>query len=508
MNLKESKLFQVKYLGIFYSVFLILYLLSKYNNNPHMNYKLTLPVFILLLIVGISIIAYYSKNYNIDHENIYRLAFIIVLCFGLFNVFLTPIVDVCDETEHFWKSELTSNGDFIPNYVKIPNSNSSGYETIGSLKALYSNTGNTVFQTSWDNEAINYSSTYVSSSFAHNPFYGYLAQGFGIDIAKILDLNNIWMLWLGRLCNLILYSSFCAIAIKKAPIFKIPLLAVACLPLAIYQGASMSIDAFVNGSSLLTIAYFLYMYKREEKSLTWKNILIFFILSMVGGLTKVPYLALSFLIFLVPKIKFKTKNDYLLSRFGILAIIIGTLLWTVGYATPHLTNSWRGSYFIEHHVNAKDQINYLIENPDKITNLILQLPSTVFTVIEGYFSFGNLPPYGSKTLSWLYGIFFIGLSLFYPNNLKISKKTRIGSLVIFLIIYLGIIIIQYLTWCSVGLPYITGIFGRYFIPLLSLIPIFLALNYRKHYKNIDIFILTIILSFIASSILLTVIHYY
>ena len=500
----EFKLKKCYFIIIYFLIILMFSTYSYLGHHPS-DYTFVLIIWCLLLACG-SIIIYFSDS--IDDKNIYRLAFIIIICFGLFNTFLTPVVDVCDESEHFWRSEITSQGVLIPDYVDIPNSNQSGYKTISSLKDLYPNTGLTVFKTDWDDRPINHSTIYTSSAFSQNPFYGYLAQAVGISIAKCLDLNNIWMLWLGRMCNLILYAAICTFAIKKAPILKMPLLMVACLPLAVYQAASLSIDSFVNCSALLTIAYFLFMYDSSEGSLTYKNTIIFFILAIVGGLTKVTYLALIFLIFFVPKINFKDKKDYLFSRLGIVIPIIVSLLWSFGYANRVLENSWRGPYFIKYHVNPKDQINYFISHPRHALNLILELPYSIITVIEGYFSFANLPPYGSKILAWLYAAFFSVVSIFYPINKKIDNKTKLGAFAILLIIYLGNIGVQYLTWCSVGEPHLMGFFGRYFIPLLALVPICLASKFEKDYDGLNTLIITMVLTFLANSIMLTVFNYY
>ena len=119
----------------------------------------------------------------------------------------------------------------------------------------------------------------MTEEFAHklkyyeqNPFYLYLAQAIGIDLAKLLNLNQISMLWAGRLFNLLLYASFTFIAIKKTPILKVPMAVVATFPLAIVQAASFSSDSFIFSFSFIVIAYLLYMYKAKEGSLTKKEI--------------------------------------------------------------------------------------------------------------------------------------------------------------------------------------------------------------------------------------------
>ena len=60
-------------------------------------------------------------------------------------------------------------------------------------------------------------------------------------------MNVIWMLWLGRIFNLILYAGLISLAIKKTPVLKMPMLAVACIPISIYQAASLSIDSIIIG---------------------------------------------------------------------------------------------------------------------------------------------------------------------------------------------------------------------------------------------------------------------
>jgi uncharacterized membrane protein len=112
------------------------------------------------------------------------------------------------------------------------------------------------------------------SAFEQNPFYGYLPQAIGIFIAKLLDLNVVWMLWLARLANLICYAGIVSFAIKKTPCLKMPLIAIACIPVTLYHASSTSIDALIFALGILAIAYFLYLHESAESSLENKHIII------------------------------------------------------------------------------------------------------------------------------------------------------------------------------------------------------------------------------------------
>lgn len=146
---------------------------------------------------------------------------------------------------------------------------------------LFAEIGKTFLDSSTFYMINNQTPAYFVQAFLHNPFYGYLAPGFGIFIARILNLNTIWMLWLGRICNLVLYASITSLAIKKTPILKVPMFFMALIPLAMFQGSSVSIDALINSLGFYTIAYALYLIKSPENSIESKELIIFSIIILL-----------------------------------------------------------------------------------------------------------------------------------------------------------------------------------------------------------------------------------
>ena len=223
-----------KYCILLYLAFLIFFTISFFKYENYASPYFEIGILILVFIIGCFSLYYYGKNEN----NLHKVALIIILLFGITCVFLTPIDDVSDEQEHSIRSEIVSTGQLSTDYIQIPNSTEHGYKTIASLTLLGENTGSNVMKTDVDDSKINLNTTYISSAFSQNPFYSYLPQAIGMLLAKLLDLNAIWLLWLGRLFNLIVYASIISLAIRKTPILKFPMLIVSILPLAIYQAAS------------------------------------------------------------------------------------------------------------------------------------------------------------------------------------------------------------------------------------------------------------------------------
>lgn len=494
------KFFELKNYYIIYLLIIVFFTFSFIQKEDYLSPGFEIFIFFLIFIFGAFSLYYYSKNEN----NLHKVAFVIILLFGITCVFLTPINDVSDGMEHCTRSEIVSSGQISTEYVQIPNSTVYGYLTIKSVDDLIQNSGYNVFNTKVDDEKINYTPAYFNSAFSQNPFYSYLPQGLGFFLAKLLDLNVIWMLWLGRLFNLLFYASVIYFAIKKAPILKFPLLIVSILPLAIFQAASLSVDGMFSCLAILAFSYFLYFYKTPK--IRWVDIGIFYLAIILSGLLKTPFLALSLLIFLVPNEHFENKKQNIISKLAIFIVLAIGIMWS-NYAVNVLPNSWRGEYFAKSHVNSTEQMSYLINNPKFALDRFFETITNFSTVVERFFYFSNSKrEYSSSLLAILYMIFFFVFSLICPLDEKFDVKTRIKGLIIGLIIYYGVVFIQYLTWSSVGLANVyDGVYSRYFMPLLIFVPFVINRDFIEFdKKKILLLSLTIAISFISGMIMLTV----
>ena len=502
MNIKDTavEFLSLKKYYLLYILIIALFSISFLKWEDYLSPGFEIAIFFLVFVIGCLCIYYYTKN----EDNLHKVAFVIIILFGVTCVFLTPINDVSDEQEHFTRSEIVSTGQISTDYVQIPNTTVFGYSTIQSIDDLAKNAGANVFNTKIDDEKINSSEVYLTSAFSQNPFYSYLPQGIGVLIAKLLDLNTIWMLWLGRLFNLILYAGIISLAIRKTPILKFPMLIVSMLPLVIYQAASLSVDGMFSSLAMLAFSYFLYFYKTPK--IRWSDLGIFYLAIILSGLLKAPFLALSLLIFLVPNNHFESRAQNIISKLAILPTLAIGIAWS-SYSSSVLANSWRGEHFISKHVNATEQANYLLSHPmfslERFFNIFSEFPKTV----ERFFCFSNdVRDYSSPLLAVLYMIYFLVFSIIYTLDEKFSVKTRIEGFLIAALIYVGVIGVQYLTWASVAADSVMrGVFSRYFMPLLIFVPFILNTDFTSFDKEkMSLIFLTIALSFITGMIMLTV----
>lgn len=530
MGLNEFKdvLVSSKKYWLFYLILIMVLGLSTvtYKNLSHPGFEL--KTFLIVAVLGVFCIVYYFMH-NSDKE-LYKVAFVIILCFGIITSFIVPICDVSDETEHLARAELTSRGVFIPHWtgedlgvdraynISEPHKGAvynkgAGFESIEALNYLTGQLGKTVYSSPYDTYKIDYDPIIVVSAFEQNPFYGYLPQALGMVVAKLLDLNVIWLMWLGRIFNLIFYAGVISLAVKKAPILKMPLLAVACIPISIYQASSLSIDSMIIGLAILAVGYFLYLYKAEENSLGVREVVLFSALCLILGLCKLPYLAFVFLLLFIPFENFEKGKKiipYIILCIAVVAII--GFMWS-RYSEPTLMHSWRSRLRF---INPTKQMEYIKSHPMFMGKFIAQLFTyNIAKIFYGTFNFFGAAQrihyadsYHLIVAALL--LFLAAVLLAYPKNIKFDLKTRIGALLVVLMIYVGTSVIQLMTWASVGNLNL-GLSARYFVPLFALFPVIGTVHIKKLDRlgdDFDRYAIVFIIGFMAVMILSFATKYY
>lgn len=215
----------------------------------------------------------------------------------------------------------------------------------------------------------------------------------------------------------------------------------------------------------------------------------------------------------MPRENFKDNSSYLVSCVLPFIVLVVCSVWSLTFASGQLAYSYRGDYFITNNINSSAQLNYLISNPSGALSLLGGLFLGLPGVCIGFFKFYHgiwiesiLP------IAILYSLFFIFFSFLYPIDFKLSKKARFVVFVIVALIFVGINVVQYLSWTPVGLDYVDGMQSRYFIPLLLFLPMLFNLNKSDKIGlssvKIDLLLLTTILIALTSFVYMFTFTYY
>lgn len=500
LNNFKNNLFESKKYWIICVIIILISFFAVMEMENYAHPKMEIAVLLISCILSIFLISFYHGHR--DEKNFYKTVFIIIFIFGIVFSFLTPIMCTHDEVEHFVRAEMTSRGIIHPEFTETPftiaGKNFTGYyytiqSTLDLSEQGKSEEGyylmeleeSSIFKTDADTQPINNTLTKFHSAFAQNPFLGYLVPAIGMLIAKLLDLNAIWLLWLGRIFNSLLYATLVSYAIKKTPILKMPLFVVACIPAALSQAASVGIDPLINGLGILSIALFLKYYKSPKCSLGRDTIIKFSIIVFILGLCKITYFSFIFLLFFIPKGNFKEKNSryYILLTIALFTVILA--LWSKFVVNPSILHSWRYP-----HNNTAEQINFIITHKkDTLITLFHVFGNDLNNDLQCY-------SYFYTTFNSIFLIFTGSIYLLYPHE-KINLKTRIGALLVFCLLYFGTYITFMVTWNPLGKLTPLGIQPRYFFPALSLIPLIFGFNHMEgDTTEIDNYIVMLTIAFI------------
>ncbi len=438
--------------------------IDNLENNEELYYSIeyngfTETYFYILLMLTTVVLA---TIFFINMKSIHNSMFIIILVLGLFSAVLNPVLDIPDEHDHISRADLASRGYLMmgEDYKDYRISNAIGV-IIDNNWSTFENTTLTDTKADWNTNSVYYS--YANA----NLFLGYIPQTVGIILSKFLGVNNYGILLIGRIMNLIMYAVIVRYALKKTPMFKIPLAIVSIFPMSLFIAASYNPDATTYALGILAISYFLYIY--DKKCISIKNIFVYFIICTILGLVKLPYCLLIGLLLFIPKDRYDTSKTYYKSILFIAIVAIISLGWA-GISVIRTKNSPFQAYFDAYGVNSREQVMYIINNPITfIKGFIISLGKNLSGYINQLTEFGWLLYGMPKILKYAFNIFLIVVIIGYPSKVVLSKKTIAGISLVSLGVYVCTCLTLYITWTTVGANTILGVQGRYFIPVIGML---------------------------------------
>ena len=306
------------------------------------------------------------------------------------------------------------------------------------------------------------------SSFASYPYtvIGYLPAIMGLTVGRVLGLDGVITAFLGRLCNLLITAGLMTSAIRKTPRGGRILLAVALLPMTLHLLGTFSPDGLMVAVALLSFRGFMELLEGEEP-LTVGQTLPFAACCALASMLKLYCAPLCLLILLVPPARFRRRAGYV---SGILLAVLFTLGGVV-----------LGSFEALKGVFAETAVAYteaftlgdVLEQPLHFIgmffrSLIKDLPMLALTIV-GY----SLGAFTVQLPSYLFGLCYLLLLLLagLPGESEGDgqKKRLFWCLPIGLLALLPAYGSMLLWWTPMDSPYILGVQGRYFLPVLPLL---------------------------------------
>lgn len=295
----------------------------------------------------------------------------------------------------------------------------------------------------------------------------YIPQAVGLRLGRAFHLSPLGQFYAGRLAGALVAVGLVLLAATLMPFGGRTLLSLAILPGVASQLASYSADSMIFGLTFLATAIFINALSYQTRIQKWCISLLIPVLALAKGV----YLPIA----LAAMGELRAWNLRNI-RWMLCWMVAGVVSFAVWFGIIA-----KGEIVVQHyvsHINLQQmvtaphqQMKFMYTHPITSASIILstmvqRLP-VYFVGIVGRFGAFNvllpIPIYGIALFFLLFASFSTDASEELPSLLK-----RFVWLAIVICVAVLIHIALYLTATAPGEPYVEGVQGRYFIPILPL----------------------------------------
>jgi uncharacterized membrane protein len=307
------------------------------------------------------------------------------------------------------------------------------------------------------------------------PPIGYIPQAIGIALGRIAGLPPLALFYMGRLGALTVWLSMMYLSVRITPVLKWTYFLLSMMPMTLHLAASNSADSTVIGLCFVMSAMILrWAYDETKDTVGWSDIAYLSAIAIGIALSKPIYLALVFLVFLVPHRKFKNLKVYCLALAMVLTVAVaaqyvyGSLVVRTTSGGPTISLARHGvDVTPSQNVSPSRQVEFLRSHPvtffTAVANTITRLPLYLFNSF-----FGLLGWLDTWLPQWVPFGYFVGLIMacrHSGSDQRVTWKAKLIGAAIFGATGLVSLLYIYIFWDSVGANYIGGFQGRYLIPV-------------------------------------------
>ena len=487
----KEKLLKINYLNIVITLLMVAILFVRIENNL-LKYISCITVVIISVVLSIVLKKLDSKKIKFEY---YYLIFAIIL--GILYLIFLPVAENPDSNADYLRSLEISNFN-ITTPIKdgkvgreYPKTIDKVYRLVRIKNVKYKDVKETLdYKLEGDTKFYEY---------ANKAFYAfpcYIPQAVGIGIGRLLNLPIYYQSIIGRAFNYAVFVFFVFLAIKFIPVKKELVFLIALLPITIQEAISLSPDCITIATSILFVSLIVH-FKVSKNILSKKWKILLFLIAILLSLSKIVYVPICFLIFLLPNECFKTKKEKYVYCMLLSFVSLGiNLLW--------LTKSSQYLVAYKAITDSKQQLQFIMDHPLRYV-LIMINTFEVFCIdwinqLIGY----ALGRYHIGIPAIIITIFFVLLLRSIISNSNNNKKrlfNKFNMLYITAIVMIVAVLIcnsLYLECTPLFVGHIDGIQGRYFTPLLLIISmIFMDNNKEKENNNNSLIRYTVLANILA-----------
>ena len=298
--------------------------------------------------------------------------------------------------------------------------------------------------------------------------------GTGLFLGRVLHLSWNAQLCLGRLFNLLAYTFFGYLAVRRLKSGKMILACILLIPTNVFVGSTFSYDPGVTVFLALALSYYFAEWQEPGAKLTRSRAYIMLGAGAFACLTKAFYAPALLLTLFMPRNKWAASKEesrvYITRRQYVLLLLCAVLAGLIPYILPLLqgtmTSDMRGGSSGE----PLEHLAYVLENPLRWFSVMFRFQGEYFSPAQSrmlltYFCYEGKAPYWEILYALLVVLAFTDRK---PCDRPFEKKIGIriiGMLLLYLITCI-ICLCLYVTFTDLGADTIRGVQPRYLSPIV------------------------------------------
>ena len=312
----------------------------------------------------------------------------------------------------------------------------------------------------------------MRSTYSNVNILYFVPSAIGITLGRILRLPTIPMYLLGRLFNLFTYVMMTYLAIRKLPGMKEVFFFYATIPIGLQQAASYSYDCILAATALVFFSYCVYFaIGKDSSGPTDVFLLLITALQMVtvkGGV----YAPLCLFLLLIPlERRWKwTKNIpffFMMGTFICLGFLQGNISSLLNRLLPGA-----GTHVSAFSGKEVYTLSYFLNDPMSLIKLYFNTFFMEGSRLVYEFFGGKMGSVKNVQMPWLYPcIFMVIMAICVSRNRRDFSLRRISRFLCVVTPLMAVLLIglaMLLAHTPTDTHYITGLQGRYYIPMMMI----------------------------------------
>ena len=313
-----------------------------------------------------------------------------------------------------------------------------------------------------------------------NAIFSYLTTGIGITVARLLHLSGALTFFAGRFANLLFFTWVLRYLMKKIPFGRTALFGIVMMPMTLHMVASYSYDVTTFCIIALFVTQVMSMICSPEK-ISRRDYLLCIFFGILMAPSKLVYIPLLFLVLLIPGEKLaKSRKEAWGKKIFVIGVSIAAAMVIMLLVSLLSKDSPVGTA-----LEGDEVVNMLswISEPSYtlpwifghiweyilmcIRTLISQMDYYFYTMVGVKLGWLNIDiPYSYAVISFILFLLAVNIRDDVSSQVRIGLGKKIWILLLGAGTVLCTMVVMTVSWTPVSYNYVSGVQGRYILPLL------------------------------------------